>query len=93
MAKTYDTSVFPPLPFPPKGPKSIPATAMSSSLTPTNTQGGRVGGAIQLTFSPHTQRKTNNCQTNKEKCSSFWETAKTLQYTRGTDVSFYIVLD
>lgn len=89
----------PPLPFPPKGPKSIPTTAMSSSLTPTNAQGwggwrwGWGRGAIQLTFSPHTQRKTNNCQTNKEKRSSFWGTAKTLQYTRGSDVSFYIVLD
>lgn len=40
MAKTYNASVFPPLPFPPKGPKSIPATAMSSSLTPTNAREG-----------------------------------------------------
>lgn len=72
----------PSLPFPPKGPRSIPSPTMSSSLPQ------HIEGALQLTFSLRTWRITNNCQTNKEKCSSFWETAKRLQYSLGNDSSF-----
>lgn len=71
-------SIFPPSLFLPKDQSPFPLQPCHQASLP-QMHGG--GGAIQLTFSPHTQRKTNNCQTNKEKCSSFWETAKTLQYT------------
>lgn len=69
MAKTYDASVFnpphPPLFFPPNGLKSIPATAMSSSLTPTNARGG--GGVQSNSLFPltHREKQTNARQTKK----------------------------
>lgn len=60
MAKTYDASVFnpphPPLFFPPNGLKSIPATAMSSSLTPTNARGGGGGSNLTHFFPSHTEK-------------------------------------
>lgn len=70
MAKTYDASVFnpphPPLFFPPNGLKSIPATAMSSSLTPTNAR-GRGGGVQSNSLFPltHREKQTNARQTKK----------------------------
>lgn len=56
IAKTYDASVFPALLFPPKGPKPIPATAMSSRLPPTNERAFG-GGATPTHFFPsHTEK-------------------------------------
>lgn len=84
MAKTCGASVFQPPPslFLPKdrGPFPLQPCHQASHK--------HVEGALRLTFSPLTWRITNNCQTNKEKCSSFWETAKRLQYVLGNDLSF-----
>lgn len=88
MAKTCGASIFQPppnppsLPFPPKGPQHIPSLTMSSSLTPTNTSEG-----TPTHFFP-SHMENNKQLPDKEIRSSFWETAKTLQYMLGNDQIF-----
>lgn len=62
--------------LPPRGPTGLFSLQPCHQASLPQT---RRGGIPTHFFPPREWRITNNCQTNKEKCSSFWETAKRLQ--------------
>lgn len=63
MAKTYDASVFSPLPFPPKGQSPFPLQPCHQASLP---QMHRVGGNPTHFFPSHTEKKQTTARQTKK---------------------------